>query len=179
LGRFLLGIAKEWGRRDNGLVVYVHGDIVAASRGRFLFIPETGVRRVLGYDGSMTRPLRTPAYLLDRQTALAQMVADKVEADPVRAVAVVAAATALVVDLTMAPKGRTSTMLASRAAKTPGPARVIQRSPALRLGAVPRHELAHRQSFLKLHPVHRHDYALTLIRAPASTAVVAQPEIPH
>jgi hypothetical protein len=39
----------------------------------------------------MTRPLRTPAYLLDRQTALARMVADKVEADPERAVAVVAA----------------------------------------------------------------------------------------
>lgn len=35
--------------------------------------------------------MRTPSYLLGRQFALAQMVADKVEADPVRAVAVVAA----------------------------------------------------------------------------------------
>lgn len=39
----------------------------------------------------MTKPLRTPHDLLDRQKALARLVADKVDADPERAVSIVAA----------------------------------------------------------------------------------------
>jgi len=68
-----------------------------------------------------------------------------------------ATGTTLVVDPARAAKPRAWPAIASRATKSPRPACPVQRSVALRFGAVAQDELRHRQPRLELHLGHGHD----------------------